>query len=509
MASDPTQAAVAAFLGDPATHGGREVERVDTHGAMVFLAGDLVLKLKRAVSFPYMDFSTPQKRHRACEAEVRLNRRTAPGLYLGVEPVVRRPDGTLALGGKGEAVDWVVRMRRFDQSRLFDRLAGRDALTPDLMRRLAEAVAAFHAGAEVRRDNGASAMRWVVEENIAELRAAPELFAPERVERLARLSAAALDRLSPLMDRRRDEGFVRFCHGDLHLRNIVLVDGRPTLFDCIEFNDALAVIDVLYDLAFLVMDLEALGRRDLASAVFNRYLEETADLEGLALLPLFLSARAAVRAKISASAAMAQSEPARGDNLRRDAMAYLERAVELLEPACPRLVAVGGLSGTGKTTLARALAPGIGPVPGAVVLRSDALRKRLMGVGEEERLPEAGYAPAVTKRVYAEIRRRAGVALRAGHGVVADAVHARAEEREAIERVADEAGVPFTGVWLDAGSEILVRRVAARMHDASDATQEVVRRQLAYDLGDVSWLRVDASGDFPLVVAAAGAALEP
>lgn len=503
------QTAVIAFLADPRTHGGRAVERIDTHGAVVFLAGDTAYKLKRAVRFPYMDFSTRDKRRLACAAELALNRRTAPDLYRAVEPVVRGPDGHLALGGVGEALDWVVVMRRFDTDRLFDRLADRGALTPDRMRRLAEAVAAFHARAMRRPDGGgAGAMRAVVAENLMELRQRPDLFAPARVERLNALSEAALARHGALMESRAHDGLVRHCHGDLHLRNIVLLDGGPTLFDCVEFDEAFAVIDVLYDLAFLLMDLDHRGLRRLGNAVFNRYLEVTGDLEGLALLPLFLATRAAVRAKIDAAAAAVQPDPAKAEALETEAVVHLEQAVSALEPPAARLVAVGGLSGTGKTTLARGLAPDLGPAPGALVLRSDVLRKQLMGVDETVRLPADAYTPAATERIYAEIARRARVALAAGHAVLADAVYARPDERRAIAAVAEHAGIPFRGLWLEAALSARAGRVGTRTGDASDATPDVVRLQQGYDVGSVAWTRVDADAGPAAVLGAAKGALE-
>ncbi|WP_431858298.1 AAA family ATPase [Azospirillum sp.] len=504
MDTSADQTDIIAFLGDPRSHGGRAVERIDTHAALVFLAGSRAYKLKRAVRLPYLDFSTPERRRAACEAELALNRRAAPDLYERVEAVVRRADGRLALGGAGEALDWVVVMRRFDSDQLFDRLADCGALTPDLMRRLAEAVAAFHDRAVRRPDGGgAAAMRAVVSGNLEELRHRPDLFPPERVARLAGRSEAALAQHAALLDARARGGLVRHCHGDLHLRNIVLHRGRPTLFDCIEFDESFAVIDVLYDLAFLLMDLDHRGLRPLGNAVFNRYLEATGDLEGLALLPLFLATRAAVRAKIDATAAAVQPDPASARALEVEAAAYLEQAVAALEPPPPRLMAVGGLSGTGKTTLARGLAPDLGAAPGALILRSDALRKQLMQVDETVRLPADAYTPAATQRVYAELGRRAGVALAAGHAVLADAVYSRPEERAAIEAAARRAGVAFQGLWLEADLPARVGRVDARRGDASDATAAVVRAQQGYETGNVAWARLDAGGDPAAVLHAA------
>lgn len=496
---DSQQEAVIAFLGNPRAHGGGPVERIDTHAAMVFLSGDRAVKLKRAVRYPYLDFSTVERRREACLAELALNRRTAPTLYLAAEPVVRRPDGELSVGGngcgngcgEGEILDWVVLMRRFPTEALFDRMARAGSLTPALMEGLAAAIAAFHAAAEVRREaGGAGAMAAVAAENIAEMRGYRQIFPAGRVARLAALSTAAADRLGPLLDRRRDAGMVRHCHGDLHLRNIVLLDGRPTLFDGIEFDPAFAVIDTFYDLAFLLMDLEHRGLRPLGNAVINRYLEETGDHGGLAALPFFLSVRAAVRAKIVATAA---SLAARGTEAEAaEAVSYLDLAIAALEPPPPRMMAVGGLSGTGKSVLARALAPHLGAVPGAVVLRSDVTRKRMFGVAPTERLPEEAYRPEVTERVYALLAERAAAVLAAGHAVVVDAVSARPDERLALEAVAARAGVRFDGFWLEAPLPVRLARVAERRGDASDATAAVVRRQDSYDCGPLGWLRVEA-----------------
>lgn len=482
-----------AFLDDPASHGGRAVSRIDTHAAIVFLAGERAYKLKRAVRFPYLDFSTPALRRTACEAEVALNRRTAADLYLGVEPLVRRADGRLAIGGTGAPVDWLVVMRRFDGAGLFDRMAEDGRLTPALMRRLADRIAAFQADAAVRTGSGAARMRAVVEENLSELAAAPELFDPAAVARLATRSRAALERCAEMLDRRSGDGHVRHGHGDLHLRNIVLLDGEPTLFDALEFDEDLAVVDVLYDLAFLLMDLEHRSLRPLGNALLNRWLEATGDLAGLALLPLFISARAAIRAKVAVAAAAAQADPAAAATVRNEGRAYLDLALRALDPPAALLVAVGGLSGTGKSTLARGLAPQLGPMPGAVVLRSDTLRKRRHGVAEEVRLPATAYTPEETAAVYAALHEGCAAVLAAGQAAVADAVYAREDERQAVAAVAGAAGVPFTGFWLSAPAAVRAARVASRAPDASDADAEVVRRQEAYDIGALSWCRLDAA----------------
>lgn len=489
------QREVLAFLGSPATHAGASVERIETHASVVFLAGPLAWKLKRAVRYDYLDFSTAERRRAMCEAELRINRRTAPELYRGVVAVTRERSGSLALGGAGSPVDWVVQMTRFDQEALLDRLAGRGRLELDLMRPLALAVAALHREAETRAEHGGRAgMARVIDGNEAGLAeqgaGSLDVGLSERVTRAAR---EALSRHGALLEARRDGGRVRQCHGDLHLRNIVLLDGRPTLFDGIEFNDDLACIDVLYDVAFLLMDLWRRGLTSHANVVFKEYLSETADLDGLALLPLFLSCRAAVRAKTSMTAANLQSDPERRKELTALARGYLAMAEQLLHPARPSLVAVGGLSGSGKSTLAMALAPDVGPPPGAVVLRSDEIRKRLCGVDPLTRLGPAAYTPEVSQRVYATAAERAGAIVRAGHAAVVDAVFARAEERAALENVAAAAGVPFVGLWLHAGEASLLERVQRRRLDASDADVAVVRAQLARDVGDITWHRLDAS----------------
>jgi aminoglycoside phosphotransferase family enzyme/predicted kinase len=495
------QTAVIAFLATPSTHNGATVERIDTHGSIVFLAGTRAYKLKRAVLFDYLDFSTSDRRRALCEAEVRLNRRTAPSLYRGVVAVTRQADGSYALGGTGIAADWLVDMNRFPQEALFDRLASAGQLDLELMSPLAAAIAAFHMSAEHRIDHGGTAgMSWAIEGNAAGLAEfGGACLDASATSRLSDDSRRELDRHAALLERRRESGFVRQCHGDLHLRNIVLLDGRPTLFDGVEFNDEISCTDVLYDLAFLLMDL---WRRRLprhANVVWNRYLAETGDLNGVPLLPLFLSCRAAVRAKTSATAAQLQSDGQRRSELHGLAREYLALADQLLHPAGPSLVAVGGLSGSGKSTLALGLAPLVGAVPGAIVLRSDETRKRLCGVPLLEHLGPEGYSSHVSERVYATLAERAALIVRGGHSAVVDAVYARAADRQVIEQVAAAASVPFIGLWLEAPESVLAARTEQRRNDPSDADANVVRIQSAQGTGEIGWCRIDASLSAPSV----------
>jgi aminoglycoside phosphotransferase family enzyme/predicted kinase len=499
------QSAVIEFLAAPSTHGGAAVDRIETHSSIIFLAGERAYKLKRAVRFDYLDFSTCARRHDLCEAEVRLNRRTAPNLYRGVLPVTRQRDGSHQLCGDGTPVDWVVEMARFPQEGLLDRLATTGQLDLQLMPLLATAIATFHQSADHRTDHGGRAgMSWVIEGNAAgfEEFGRPSVD-PETSRRVIEHSRRELHHRTDLLERRRELGFVRQCHGDLHLRNIVLLDGQPTLFDGVEFNDEISCIDVLYDLAFLLMDL---WRRQLprhANVVWNRYLADTDDLTGVSLLPLFLSCRAAVRAKTSATAASLQHDGARRGELHATAGEYLAMAERLLRPPRTSLIAVGGLSGSGKSTLALALAPIVGAVPGAVVLRSDEVRKRLCGVAPLEPLGPEGYAPQLSQRVYATLAERAIPILRSGHSTIVDAVYAHASDRQAIERAAAEASVPFIGLWLDAPESTLVTRTEHRRNDASDAGPAVVRMQRTQDTGDITWHRLDGSVSAASVLEAA------
>jgi aminoglycoside phosphotransferase family enzyme/predicted kinase len=502
MSAADRQDEIIRLLSDPSTYGPgvEKVERVETHISEVFLAGERALKLKRAVVFPYLDFSTPERRREACEAEVRVNRRTAPDIYKGVLKITRRAGGELAIGGDGPVVDWLVEMRRFDQDTLFDRLARKGALKRAMMEDLADAIAAFHGKAEVRTDGGGNAGAAMILDSNVRCFAdwGRDVLDPGDVDSLNRHSQEALAKVANVLDRRRDMGRVRHCHGDLHLRNICLVDGRPTLFDGIEFNMAFATIDVLYDLAFLLMDLDHRGLRRLASIVFNRYLDSTGDgvaeAGGLRVTALFLSMRAAIRAHVDATQAASLEDRDKARSRAEEARDYMRRAIDYLNPTPRRLIAVGGLSGSGKSRLARELAPYLGAAPGARVARTDAIRKRLAGIGLNERLGADGYAREMTERTYRAMCAEAAEALAAGQSAIADAVFADPDERRAIADVARDAGVPFQGLWLEAAPEIMADRIRKRHRNVSDADERVLQKQLTYDLGRMEWRRIDSSG---------------
>ncbi len=480
MAEDQTE--TLAFLSDPATYGDPPggVRRIDTHISAVFLAGDRAYKLKRAVAFPYLDFSTAARRRVACEAELAVNRRTAPDLYLETRPIVRR-SGRLAFGMPGEAeIDRVVVMRRFADDGLWDARAAAGTIRHSDVVQLADAIAAFHEAAEpTPAHGGPGELRWTADGNRIDLQ---RHFPAAEVDALDRDARAWIERRAELVARRAAQGSVRRCHGDLHLRNIATVDGHPLPFDAIEFDDRISCIDTLFDLAFLLVDWLRVGRPDFACLTLSRYLGRRPDEAGLALLPLFLSLRAAIKAKTRAAVGAAS-----------EATACFAMADGFLHPQPARLVAIGGLSGTGKSALSLALAVEIGAAPGAVVLRSDIERKRLAGLPPETKLPRSAYTKEASRDVYASLHARAGTALAAGHSVILDAVYADPVERTAAVHVATAAGTDFDGIWLDCPEDIRLARVAARAGDASDADGDIVREQTARAGFVADWRAIDAS----------------
>ncbi len=487
------------FLRDPKNHAGapERVDVIETHGAIVFLAGDTVLKIKRSVKFPYMDFSTLKRRRAMCARELEINKPNAPEIYQQVVPITREADGGLAIGGPDTPVEWAVQMHRFDQDDLMSSIAQRGQLDHVLVRRLASVIAEFHANAEsIPRSDGVTPIKHVIDELDAAFASAADVLPAAAAKQFSSAAQTVLDRSSHCLSRRAAEGHVRRCHGDLHLNNIVVQNAAPVLFDAIEFDDAIANIDTLYDLAFLLMDLDHGGFREQANLLLNRYLYHTnceADLSGLAALPLFLSCRAGIRAMVSLQRGR-QLAGAQTENHQEEAQRYFRHALSYLELEKTRLVAIGGFSGTGKSTLAAALSPLFGATPGAIHLRSDLERKAMLGAQETERLDIGHYTKEAGNRVYRRLLIKAQILLEAGRSVVIDAVFSDPNDRSGVEQVATELGAKFQGLWLTAPADELRRRVENRHGDASDATPVVVDGQIAKGAGDIAWNTIEAKG---------------
>ena len=506
-----TQDEVFAFLADPRTHGGQKVTRIDTHAASVFLAGDRALKVKRAVRFPFLDYSTLAKRKAACEAELAVNAPYAPEIYRGVVAISREASGKLAIDGSGVPIEWAVDMRRFDETRTLDHIVGE--IDQALADELGRAVAAAHAKAPpVEAEAWIAALGSYIDEHAETFARLPGHFSRRRNRGAgARQPRMPIERIVPLLRERARQGFVRRIHGDLHLGNIVLIDGKPVLFDAIEFSDVIASGDVLYDLAFLLMDLLERGLAPAANVVLNRYLAQTRrveDLDALAALPFFLSMRAAIRARVTRATDGARGSAQAGDDRAHGARLFRLRgtrhrtaraAYSSRSAACP---APGNPNSRG------CWRPNVEPMPGAVIVRSDVERKALFGVGETEKLPADAYTDAVTARVYAALADKARRVVAAGHSVIVDAVFAQAARARGHRRSgADRRNCPCGGcssppTWRP-GSAASARR----RHDASDADAAVAQAQEGYDLGTLDWTPVDASGTPEATLARAKAAL--
>jgi aminoglycoside phosphotransferase family enzyme/predicted kinase len=495
--SEETQGPIAAFLEKPGVLSPDTPEVRQTHVSRLFFTGTRVFKQKRALKLPFLDFTEPPARKDAAAREILLNRRTAPDIYLGVRTVTRAADGTLYLDGEGEAVDWLVEMRRFDDRRLGDRLAADGHLSLAHIKSLADQITTFHDAIETRQDMGGHAAMWTaIRDAMTALAGADDRNLASLAEELGPPLLTLCDHDRHPLDDRRAAGFVRQCHGDMHLGNICVMDGTPVPFDCIEFNDRIACVDVLYDLAFPVMDLLHFGLAPHANLLLNRYLAATRDYRGLASMPLFLAARAFVRTMVEGLSGNAKG-----------ALGYARLADRLRHPQKPCLVAVGGLSGTGKSSVAQLLAPRLSDTARTIILRSDEIRKRLFDRLPENPLPPEAYRPEASRKVFDRMMEDARLTLEAGWPVILDTTFMAPALRQRAQDLARAANVPFRGLWLDAPANTLRDRVASRTGDASDAGVEVLNRQLEVDLGDITWARIDAGGDPADVAARAADAL--
>ena len=456
---------------------GHPVALVETHISWLLLTQALAYKLKKSVSLGFVDFRTLAARKHFCEEEVRLNRRLAPSLYVGVVPVCGTTQAPHL--GDGEPIDFAVCMHRFPESSLLCRLLPAGRVDKGQLEQFAQRLAAFHADAQVAAPQSAfggpdQAGRPAIDA-LARLRAGGGPRCPNELQAWVFEQRRALR--AAWLTRRRN-GAVRECHGDLHLANVVLLEGRLTAFDCIEFDEALRWIDVMSDVAFLTMDLKAHGRPDLAFCFLDEYLQHSGDYEGVEVLRFYEVYRALVRALVCRLRARTAVDAAASG-----APDYLACAAGLARAAqeTPRLMITHGMSGSGKSTLAGALMA----AAGAIRIRSDVERKRLFGLGLQQRSagrePEI-YSQEATRRTFARLAECARTALQAGWPVIVDAAFLRRDERLAFRALASELRVPFSILHCHAAEAQLRSRVAARDaegNDASEATLDVLERQLA------------------------------
>jgi aminoglycoside phosphotransferase family enzyme/predicted kinase len=453
---------------------------VETHISLVFVGADTVWKLKKSVRLPFLDFSAVAARRHFAFRELALNGPAAPGLYRDVVPVRRSPGGELALGdGPGEPVDWVLRMAPVPPDDFLDAIAASGRLDPSLQDALADAVAAYHQA--LPPVHGVQPpMEEVARGNVRSGQAAG--LPQARVEAWGERALARLAEIEEWLTTRATAGFVRRAHGDLHLGNLCLWRGKPAPFDALEFDEALAIIDLAYDFAFLLMDLDLRVGRPAANRVLNRYVARTGGAGLVRSLPCFLTLRAMIRAHVEAQKGATEA----GERYLSAAEAYLDYS-----PA--RAVAIGGLPASGKSTLARCLAPGLLPAPGALVLRSDEIRKRQHGAAPEQRLPAEAYSEAASRAVMRELAAKTKEALASGHSVIADATFMDLTDRDLLAAAVGETGMVLTGFWLEAPLSVLEERIARRTNDASDATLGVLRSAAAANPGPGQWHQLDTS----------------
>jgi hypothetical protein len=479
---------VAAFMRGEIT-GTAILKRIDTPLSHVFLSADRAYKLKRAVRLPFVDFTSLERRRDACRSELAVNRAFAAGLYLDVEPITQRVGG-FALGGDGQVVDHVVVMRRFDQALQFDELARAHALSIGTLERTAARVAAFHAVAAARTDAGHVAdYRSVISslrrtESDAAARQGLDPASPALFEALD----AELVRVAAQIERRRASGHVRRVHGDLHLRNICMFEGEPTPFDALEFDDRLASIDVIYDLAFLLMDLLKVGLGAHANAVMNSYWDAARESEdALGLIAFFAALRATVRMAVAVA----------GGDLG-EADAYRRLGLDLLATRAPVFIAIGGLSGTGKSAVAKALAPLLPGPAGARLLRTDVLRKQTLALAPTQQASSEAYTPEARRALYPALVAGARRATTHGVSAIVDGTFADPIARQSFDASDGPAPQRF---WLTAPVEVRIARVSGRVGDASDADAAVAASQHEPDDLGAAWRRVDADRPLAAIVA--------
>lgn len=478
---------VVAALARPSTypHSVPNVRHLHTHISDVFLAGSYAYKLKKPVNLGFLDFGTLERRRRACEEELHLNRRLAPEIYLDVVPIVRDPDAyRVGAPGDTEAVEYAVRMRRLPQRGLLDALADRGRLTAVVLRAAAAQIATFHAhaarGIDIDAYGTVANITARIDQNFIQTRShVGTLFDAATYSELAVRFARFLEEHGQLFEQRIAEGRIVDGHGDLHLRNMCLYRGRLVIFDCIEFSLAYRAGDVINDAAFLAMDLRARNLAPLAAVFVNEYLERTQDYGALALLDFYQAYRAHVRAKVAALTFSGERERHAAATARDAARNYLDLALRCFLPQNGGVVIMSGVSGSGKSTVAGRLAQSLG----GIVVRSDAVRKHLAGIGRGRTSSAYGegiYSQEMSDRTYSGMLERARVIIASGRWAILDATHPTRMRRDSAARFARELGIPFAILHCRAPREELEQRLQRRAltNELSDAGIEVLRQQL-------------------------------
>lgn len=467
---------------DPAAypHAVSKIELIETHISWVLLTGPYAYKIKKNVQFDFLDFSTLEKRHFYCQEELRFNSRFAPNLYLAVVPITGS-DAHPQISGHGVAIEYAVQMKQFDNTQLLSHIAERGALSPAIIDELAVLTAEFHCHAASDTSNSHFGTPEEIHHwfrgNFAHIR--PLIHEQSFLRQIAQMEQwgeHTLSQLSQLMEQRKHQGFIRECHGDLHLGNITLIDGKVTPFDGIEFNLGLHWIDVISEIAFVVMDLQQRGFNSLAYRFLNRYLSASGDYEGLALLPYYLVYRALVRCKV----ALLRWEQHKNLQDLQEAESYANLAQQYSQPKPVRLYITHGYSGSGKSTISAQFAEKLG----IIHLRSDVERKRLVDKSQKSSSNEVNqglYTPENVMLVYNRLAKLASGILDAGFSVLIDAAFLQGTQRQLFAQLAKEKQLNFVILDFYAPEQELKRRVSARQqsgNDASEATLAVLEHQL-------------------------------
>lgn len=454
------------------------IQLIQTHVSYVLLTGSYAYKVKKAVDFGFLDYSTLAKRHHFCHEELRLNQRTAASLYLEVLPITQV--GTeYRLGATDNPIEYTVKMQQFPQSALLSHQFQQGTLSEDLLMQLAEAIATFHQAAEtdqhIRSFGTVANIRQSIDENYEQTVAF--IGGPQTQQQFDDTKAYTdtfFDTHSALLQQRLDQDKIRACHGDLHLNNICYWQNRLLLFDCIEFNEPFRFVDVMFDIAYIMMDLTIEGREDLAALFLSHYVERTGDWEGLQVLPLYISRQSYVRAKVTS---FLLHDPSVSDHEKQQASAkaakYYTLAWSCTQPQAGRLFMMAGLSGAGKSTIARVLSRQLG----GIYLRSDAVRKQLAGIPVDQRGDDPLYTPEMTRKTYERLTALGMLLASNGYTVILDAKFDRQERRQAAIAQAQAQALPLTIVYCTAPMATLQQRVQERRGDIADATPTVLAQQ--------------------------------